>query len=379
MNVLLVCEFYPLGDDINVRGGVEARAYKIVQAIATHHKVYVITSREQGQPAIQVKNKITIWRVGHEREYVNAGQVFKRLSFMWSAYWKGMELQFHVVEGSSFFGWFPALLLSLSKKTKRVLFVADVVSSLTSNLPIYISPLLRFGEKVVLGVGWDRIICISKTVQKKLTALSVNAKNISVVYCGADQKLISKLHVKKLSIPRISCVSRLVSYKHIEELIEAVNLLSKQKIKFGIDIIGSGPEEDRLRTMVVNYKLTKYVRFRGHVAQHKNVLRLVKRSHIFCLPSVVEGFGIATIEALSAGVPVVIPHTAINHEITQGKGAIFFESGNAADLALKLAKMLGNLRFARTLGTTGKKMAVKYDWALLAGKTVKIYENLYSN
>lgn len=157
----------------------------------------------------------------------------------------------------------------------------------------------------------------------------------------------------------IICVARLVKTKRIDQLIKAV----------GTDklvIVGTGPQERYLKRLSGNR-----VRFLKNLPR-KELIRTIKRADIFCLPSVVEGFGIATIEAMACGLPAVLADIPVNREITHnGRGAVFFKPENVADLTAQLKKIKSIYKQKQSEAVN---LAKTYSWEKIYQQTKRVYE-----
>jgi glycosyltransferase involved in cell wall biosynthesis len=92
---------------------------------------------------------------------------------------------------------------------------------------------------------------------------------------------------------RLLVVSRLLSYKRIDLVVQAANRLG-----MGLDVVGAGPDLDRLRALA-----GPTVTFHGRLSDDA-VTELMETCNAFCFPGR-EDFGIAPVEALAAGKPVV--------------------------------------------------------------------------
>lgn len=90
-------------------------------------------------------------------------------------------------------------------------------------------------------------------------------------------------------------------------------------------IVGTGPEEQKLMGLVKEKNLYNNITFCGFVEKHEDVLKIINSSHIFCLPSKVEGFGIVIVESLGCEVPFVASNIAPIVETSGKKGGYFFK------------------------------------------------------
>ena len=105
-------------------------------------------------------------------------------------------------------------------------------------------------------------------------------------------------------------------------------------------VIGDGPELDDLREEARGLALEHAVEFRHDVQEQKEIYELVKASKVFVLPSAREGFGIAVLEALACGVPVVTtssPDNLAQHLVARSAhGKVCAPTASAIADAVKL-------------------------------------------
>jgi glycosyltransferase involved in cell wall biosynthesis len=106
-------------------------------------------------------------------------------------------------------------------------------------------------------------------------------------------------------------VSRLVSWKNIDVLIEA-----SKKYQFSLLIVGDGPDEHLLKGTANE---SKHIHFYGK-ADEQEVIDLMASSRLFALMSDYEGMSFALLQAMSMGLPVVVSAAAGNSEIVSASG-----------------------------------------------------------
>jgi glycosyltransferase involved in cell wall biosynthesis len=151
-------------------------------------------------------------------------------------------------------------------------------------------------------------------------------------------------------------------------------------------LVGEGPEMNNYKRQTTNYKLQNQIEFLGRVSEEKKLELLIK-SHIHVLPSAVEGFGLVTIEALSAGTPVVNADIPINREILNGqkvdrltgyqvKGGLLFNLGDYVDLAEKIETLLTDKKLYSRKVKEGLELIKKYNWDEINKKTEDYYQNI---
>lgn len=104
------------------------------------------------------------------------------------------------------------------------------------------------------------------------------------------------------SSPSIAAMGRLTHQKGFDLLIDAFGRVAASHPEWSLDIIGDGPDRERLDAHIANAGLADRVRLLG---QRRDPLGHLRRAEFFALSSRWEGFGNAVAEALSVGLPVV--------------------------------------------------------------------------
>jgi glycosyltransferase involved in cell wall biosynthesis len=264
--------------------------------------------------------------------------------------------------------------LAKLKRIPVIIWYPDVfVGRWISNVGLISGIMGELVERIVLRLPWDKIIALSQQTKKKLIQAGVPSSKIEVIYGGADLSLIRSIKAKKYSFPTVCCIARLVGYKRVQDLIQAIYLVKQKLPSVQLIIIGTGPQERKLKTLVKRLNLEKQVNFKNNLP-YKEVIRILKKSHIFSLPSLVEGFGLVTIETCASGVPYVSADLPITREIThQGKGGLLFQPKDSRDLARKIIRLLTDKKLYKQKIKEGKKLAELYDWSTIAQKTEKVY------
>lgn len=136
-------------------------------------------------------------------------------------------------------------------------------------------------------------------------------------------------------------VRRLDPRMGLEILIDAFQMVSERQSRARLWIAGSGPSESGLRARVSEKRMEARVRFLGRVEEHK-LPGLYGAVDLTIMPSLdLEGFGLATIESLACGTPVLGSRAAATPEILEPLSPeLLFEPGSVQDLAMKLERSL---------------------------------------
>ena len=366
MKLLFLTEFFPADSDLIFTGGVEARTYYIAKKAQKDFKVAVISSRSAQTPATPVS-------------------VITRFWYIWSSFFKALNKNFDLIEGSNVVSYLPAFFAARVKGKPAVAWIPDVLGQnwLEFGLLVGLPGLIL--EWVSLRLPWDGIIALSHVTKKKLVREGVSPEKITVVHGGVDLKEFSGAKLKKFSRPTLVCVARLVKTKRVKDLIEAFVRISRKDSPPGtgrtvlkdlrLIIVGFGPLETKLKRQAVRLGLSGRVKFLKNLPR-KKLITLLTRSHLLCLPSVVEGFGLVTFEAGAVGTPAILADIAINQEVTQkGQGVLFFKPENSKDLAAKIKRLLSDKNLYQQKQREIKKLAQSYSWQKIYAKTRSFYRH----
>lgn len=161
----------------------------------------------------------------------------------------------------------------------------------------------------------------------------------------------------------ILCVARQYPRKHIADLLRAFALLRPRFPAARLAIIGDGPEHQPLRALAAQLGLGPDARFLGGLPSDDEVVDWYRRSAIFCLPSVQEGFGIVFLEAMAAGLPIVATSAAAIPEVVPHRSAgTLVPPGDVPALADALAELLERPDLRAAYGAFGQRHVEQYDW-----------------
>lgn len=151
--------------------------------------------------------------------------------------------------------------------------------------------------------------------------------------------------------PVIGTMGRFVPKKGFEVFIDALAILKKQGVEFQASLGGGGPEENALRQRLALRDLNACVTMPGWVEDKDTWFQGLD---VFVLPSHHEPFGIALIEAMGAGIPVISTDTVGPREIIRdGEDGLLFPVADAEALATRLAQVLADPGSAKIMGERG--------------------------
>ncbi|EKY6643239.1 TPA: colanic acid biosynthesis glycosyltransferase WcaL [Escherichia coli] len=190
----------------------------------------------------------------------------------------------------------------------------------------------------------DLMLPISDLWAGRLQKMGCPREKIAVSRMGVDMTRFSPRPVKAPATPlEIISVARLTEKKGLHVAIEACRQLKEQGVAFRYRILGIGPWERRLRTLIEQYQLEDVVEMPGFKPSHE-VKAMLDDADVFLLPSVtgadgdMEGIPVALMEAMAVGIPVVSTlHSGIPELVEADKSGWLVPENDARALAQRLA------------------------------------------
>ena len=244
----------------------------------------------------------------------------------------------------------------------------------------YESKVLRFLafqiEKLFLGFS-DVLIAISKSTRSELADLRKQEKGIYLVNPGIDLGDFKMDTGKDSDCFNILFVGDCVKRKGLEYLIRALSLLRQENVHLHI---AGNLEKDlayssRIFSLIKDEGVENRVTFHGRVDEKKKI-KLLLSSHVFVLPSLWEGYGIAAAEAMRAGLPVVGTKAgAIAELIADGLNGILVPPKDATSLARALEFLMKNPEVRKGFQQQSLLLSRKFNsWKQVGETIVKIFE-----
>ncbi len=171
----------------------------------------------------------------------------------------------------------------------------------------------------------------------------------------------------------IGVVCALRPEKSLDTLVRAFARLARADAMLAI--VGSGPEETRLKSLAAELNLGESCHFEPATSE---VADWLSRIDIFVLPSRTEALSNSLMEAMACRCCVVASRVGGNPELVDdGKNGVLFESGNVEKLAAQLATLLDNPeRRQQMAAAASAKMAANFTYSHAATTMQQIYESV---
>jgi glycosyltransferase involved in cell wall biosynthesis len=157
---------------------------------------------------------------------------------------------------------------------------------------------------------------------------------------------------------------RMVPNKGIEYLLQAIKLLPKTTLL----LVGDGPLRSYLQDCARDLGIAHRVEFRGWLPTQRDVLQAVRSAKMLVMNSTSEGGPRVPLEAMACGVPVIVTRVGVMPDVIEDGRNGLFTSGEPADLAQKIALLLGNAELRDRIGNEGRKILDRFERAKLIGQ-----------
>lgn len=206
----------------------------------------------------------------------------------------------------------------------------------------------------------DRTIAVSRPVFDFLVKQGFRKSKIVIIPNGVNEEFLSvKLLKKPPEVPPIiGTAASLNEIKNYRNIILSIAKIKKQRpdLNFRYQIIGEGPQEQRLKKLVEAKKLDNTIHFAGRV---KSVAERMQHFSIYLNASKSETFGLAVAEAMAMGLPVVVSDIPALRYVVGKDAGIYIDPQNSDKISGALIKLLDNSKLREELGKTGKQRIIE--------------------
>lgn len=224
-------------------------------------------------------------------------------------------------------------------------------------------------------------VAISPAVAQRLADAGVDRDRTSIIHSAVEPRALVPNRKREttraaLDVPEgqsvVLVAAALVRRKGIDVLLRALVLLRERGICPLCWIAGAGPEREALETQAGAAGLTDQVRFLG---QRNDVADLLDACDVLVLPSRHEGLGVAALEAMAAGRPVVASAVGgLGGTVVDHSTGLLVPPEDDGALAEALALLLSDDELRDRLGAAGPERVRE---GFLAEQMVDSYVKLY--
>lgn len=167
------------------------------------------------------------------------------------------------------------------------------------------------------------------------------------------------------------------NFRPVKRSLDPIRVLERvrRSVPARLIMIGTGPELENARRLAHELALTEAVEFAGDV---RDVPSMVSRADFLISTSEVEGFGLAPLEAMSCGIPVVATKTGgLPELITDGVHGFLCPVGDISAMAERSVEIMRDPSLRASLGQAGRGRAMQhYDLQQIVPQYERLYEKV---
>jgi glycosyltransferase involved in cell wall biosynthesis len=241
----------------------------------------------------------------------------------------------------------------------------------------------------------SRIIAVSQATRRDIeSVLHVPPSRVSTVYSAPDLAFTATaadpaadrqvLERYSISFPFILYAGTIRVHKNIPRLVEAFavlrNELGQHPVYRDLRLVIIGDELSKnpaVRRAVASTRMAAAVRFLGFVPLD-TLCVFYRAAAVFAFPSLYEGFGLAPLEAMACGTPVVASNIASLMEAV-GDAAVLIHPENVFDIARGIREVLLDDALRQRLFLAGRGQAERFHWDHTAREILDIYRDISIN
>lgn len=239
-------------------------------------------------------------------------------------------------------------------------------------------PLVRFSIEES-----DGVTAVSKFLQQKTLANYHIDKEIEVIYNFIDTERYKPVHNDRLRQRFAPNGERVLihtsNFRPVKRVPDTIRILDlvRQEMPARLVLVGDGPERSETERLAHELDLHEHVMFLG---KQDCLVEILSSADLFLMPSQSESFGLAALEAMACGLPVVSSSVGGLPELNiHNQTGFIAEIGDVEQMAKYVLRLLQNQKQFTTFAHNARARAVnEFDTSLILPQYVEYYEKVLS-
>lgn len=393
MNICLVSSKFP-----PIIGGGETQVFLLAKFLSKNgHEVTVITDSLAKNQHKNIKFKVC-YVSGFEKFCSGKGKLREPCDQLFNFI---SNNSFDIVHVHNFM---PMFLVSIFRELikAKIVFTFHNTPNPPKRILGYFSNYkvdLAFARKIIQECKYDYLIQGSKFYYKWALRLGSDPQKTELIYMGVDQKKFSPNLKKKKSLYRkelgispdkflITLPTRMIERKGVFETLSALSILKRegfQKISLflpGMFAPFDKNVSEKVKGMIKELNLGQNVFLPRSLVSYEEMPKVYAASDLVVMPSYYEGLGLAVIEAMSVGIPVIGTNVCgIKEIIKNGQNGFLIEPKSDKALAKAIKKLvkenpiLGYYFSRNGIKTVSERFTIEKQ----VFQTENTYQNLIKN
>lgn len=242
---------------------------------------------------------------------------------------------------------------------------------------------VRYIRKAIYYINfhWEAFLCnkankiISVSPSLKVETESqyhIKSNKIVVITNGIDTKIFKKKSPPQTPVKKLLYVGKISYRKNIIDLIRIFKQLIDVDQEFKLYILGSGEQEymRKVHANIAEYKLNDKVYIYPY-STDAALNDLYEKCGVFVLTSLVEGFGLVILEAMTKGLPVVAYDNLGVRDIIDGTNGYLIRPFDYQNFVNKILYLYDNTIIYRKMSRKAQKTVDTFNWDKSVNKLIK--------
>lgn len=360
-------------------GGKELRYHELARRLADRAAVHVYTMKWWDGPRVRTEGPITYHAISRLRPlYTGNRRSFREAIFFAVACLRLLRCPFDALDADHmpYFQIFVLRLVTwLRRKHLSVTWHEVWGRSYWLEYLGWAGYAAWFIERMAMRLP-DHIIAASPQTSARLRSVLGRRSSITSAPNGVDFDIIRNTY-PDVARTDLVAVGRLIEHKRIGMLLEAVALLHAEGMPVTCRIIGDGPQRAALHYQARALGIDHAIDFRHEVREQKDLYGLMKAASAAVFPSAREGFGVAALEAIACGVPVITtssPDNLAQHLVARSAAGVVCDP-SAAAIASAVKSTLTNSDAQLDCGLERDQVwLAEYSWDAVTEQVARVLQ-----
>jgi glycosyltransferase involved in cell wall biosynthesis len=218
-----------------------------------------------------------------------------------------------------------------------------------------------------------RVLTVSDFSKREIVrCCGIDPSKIDVVYSGATRLAATGATAVPPTRPTVLYVGSVFARRHVPELIDGFGRLARRRPDVALEIVGDNRSRPPLDLAALAHTAAPdgRIRVRDYVSDAE-LATLYRQASAFAFLSEYEGFGLTPLDALAAGVPIVVLDTEVAREI-YGPAAIYVSGPDAALVDAALDQALFDASARTRVLEAAPLVLERYSWPESAQRTLQV-------
>jgi len=353
-----------------------------------NNKVWIITNNVKGE-RYQESENLKIITVKPTLEYKGGlpPSFSDNIRYVINAYRKGISLvkkeKIDIVHSNNFSPALVGSLISSFIKIPHITTIHDIFSiydknfwkkwSQQSGVSGTNARLVTFFEKLMMRFKFDCIHTVSEATNNDIQKIGTKKPVHVIPNCIQEEEQV----MIETKTNQFVYLGRLVFYKNVEIILQALQIVSKEFPDAKIVIAGDGPHKESLKELTKKLGINDNIIFAGYVTPQEKV-KILAESNALLFPSLIEGFGLVILESFQQKRPVLVSDIPPMSDIVENnKTGLIIDPHNERRWADAIIGLIKNPQASEKMGKNGNDiLKAKYSQELFYERLIKMYKDV---